>query len=377
MQPAVDRARAGRACATARCSRTSARPTCAFRSPTRSPIRTARGCPRGARLDLAAGLVARRSRRRTSTTFRCLALARAAGEAGGTRAVRPERRRRGGRRRLPRGPLLASSRSPRWSSARSTRSSRRPARGPRAGRAGRRRAPASRPPGAAAGGRAVSIPVAIGRPAAARVHPRARPLPRREGRRHAGHALLGRLRARAALAHARRHRVPACGAPARRLREDRRHGAPACRPISRTWGRPSTRPHARARHDRPDRLGPAYRRLLAALAAGDDRALKPLADELQAALEARRRPDRPRAPELVPARGHARRDDVDPRCYWRADVWRRVVVIAAGPFANILTAIVILTAFFWSGPPQFKVATKVDQVAARARPSRAACAAAT
>ena len=40
--------------------------------------------------------------------------------------------------------------------------------------------------------------------------------------------------------------------------------------------------------DRPDRLGPAYRRLLAAFAAGDDRSLKPLADELQAALEATR-----------------------------------------------------------------------------------------
>jgi regulator of sigma E protease len=58
------------------------------------------------------------------------------------------------------------------------------------------------------------------------------------------------------------------------------------------------------------------------------------------------------------------RDDVDPRCYWRAEVWRRVVVIAAGPLANILTAIVILTAYFGSSPPQFKVVTKVDQVAA-------------
>ena len=39
-------------------------------------------------------------------------------------------------------------------------------------------------------------------------------------------------------------------------------------------------------------------------------------------------------------------------------------MIAAGPFANLLTAVVILTAFFWSGPPQFKVTTKVDQVVA-------------
>jgi regulator of sigma E protease len=114
--------------------------------------------------------------------------------------------------------------------------------------------------------------------------------------------------------------------------------------------------------DRPDRLGQAYRRLLAAFTAGDDRALKPLADELQAALEADA--DLIDPERLSWCRREVTRvvDDVDPRCYWRADVWRRVVVIAAGPFANIVTAIVILTAFFWSGPPQFKVTTKVDQV---------------
>jgi regulator of sigma E protease len=121
---------------------------------------------------------------------------------------------------------------------------------------------------------------------------------------------------------------------------------------------------ARARPaDRPDRLGPAYTRLLAALAAGDDRSLKPLADELQAALDA--------DSDLIDAerlswcqKEVARvRDDVDPHCYWRADVWRRVVVIAAGPLANILTAVVILTAYFWSGPPQFKVTKQVEQIA--------------
>ena len=115
--------------------------------------------------------------------------------------------------------------------------------------------------------------------------------------------------------------------------------------------------------DRPDRLGPAYRRMLAAFAAGDDAALKPLADELQAAFDAD-------ADLIDPERlGWCRReltrvrDDVDPRCYWRADVWRRVVVIAAGPLANILTAVVILTAYFWSGPPQFKVTKTVDGIA--------------
>ncbi len=54
--------------------------------------------------------------------------------------------------------------------------------------------------------------------------------------------------------------------------------------------------------DRPDRIGPAYRRLVAALNAGEDQSLKPLADELQVALERRRRPDRSRAPRVVPKR---------------------------------------------------------------------------
>ena len=28
-------------------------------------------------------------------------------------------------------------------------------------------------------------------------------------------------------------------------------------------------------------------------------------------------------------------EDVDPRAYWRCRVWRRIVIIAAGPFANM------------------------------------------
>jgi regulator of sigma E protease len=121
---------------------------------------------------------------------------------------------------------------------------------------------------------------------------------------------------------------------------------------------------ARARpEDRPDLLGPAYRRLIAALGAGEDRSLKPLADELQAALDADADLIDPERREWCQKELTRVTDDVDPRCYWRADVWRRVVVIAAGPFANILTAVVILTAFFWSGPPQFKVTKTVDQIA--------------
>jgi regulator of sigma E protease len=113
---------------------------------------------------------------------------------------------------------------------------------------------------------------------------------------------------------------------------------------------------------RPDRLGPAYRRMVAALAADDDRALAPLADELSAALDADADLVDPERLEWCRKEITRVRDDVDPRCYWRAAVWRRITVIFAGPLANLVTAVVILTAFFWSGPPQFSVTTQVDQV---------------
>jgi regulator of sigma E protease len=114
--------------------------------------------------------------------------------------------------------------------------------------------------------------------------------------------------------------------------------------------------------DRPDRIGPAYNRLTAALAASDDRALVPLADELSRALDADADLIDPERLEWCRRELTRVRDDVDPHCYWRADVWRRVVVIAAGPFANLLAAVVILTAFFWSGPPRIDVTTRVDQI---------------
>jgi regulator of sigma E protease len=116
--------------------------------------------------------------------------------------------------------------------------------------------------------------------------------------------------------------------------------------------------------DRPDRIGPAYGRLTAALGASDDRALVPLADELARALDADADLIDPERLEWCRRELTRVRDDVDPRCYWRADVWRRIVVIAAGPLANLVAAVVILTAFFYSGPPQFKVTTKVDQIVA-------------
>ena len=83
-------------------------------------------------------------------TFRCLALARAAGEAGGTGALHPERRQRGGRRRVPRGAhrLPGHRRAGR---RRARPRAGRPRRRPRRRARGRRRG-ARRRPGRSAGG---------------------------------------------------------------------------------------------------------------------------------------------------------------------------------------------------------------------------------
>jgi regulator of sigma E protease len=42
----------------------------------------------------------------------------------------------------------------------------------------------------------------------------------------------------------------------------------------------------------------------------------------------------------------------DPRGYWRSSKWRRLIVIAAGPLANILVAFIVLTALAATGMPQ-------------------------
>lgn len=47
-------------------------------------------------------------------------------------------------------------------------------------------------------------------------------------------------------------------------------------------------------------------------------------------------------------------DDVHPKAYWRASLWRRMTVIFAGPFVNLLIAFVVLTAFSWFLSPQYE-----------------------
>jgi regulator of sigma E protease len=55
-------------------------------------------------------------------------------------------------------------------------------------------------------------------------------------------------------------------------------------------------------------------------------------------------------------------EEADPRAYWRLPVWKRISIIAAGPGANLLTALVILTVYFMVGTPIMDVSQRVESV---------------
>jgi regulator of sigma E protease len=82
------------------------------------------------------------------------------------------------------------------------------------------------------------------------------------------------------------------------------------------------------------------------------------------------------ARKLSPAGAEAARkgfteleDALGPDAYWRARTWKRVVVIAAGPVANIVLAVVLLTGLFWAVGG--KATTSVDSVASGSPAARA------
>lgn len=58
---------------------------------------------------------------------------------------------------------------------------------------------------------------------------------------------------------------------------------------------------------------------------------------------------------LERARDHVRtlRDDCAPDAYWRAALWRRMTVIAAGPLVNVVIAAVVLFGAIWLHSPDF------------------------
>ena len=92
--------------------------------------------------------------------------------------------------------------------------------------------------------------------------------------------------------------------------------------------------------------------LRGSLPAEDQEALADELDRLDAALE---RGDEPAArallPELEPRLAKNRmfqelEGSLAPDAYWRQDAWKRVVVIAAGPFVNVVCALILFTAVF-------------------------------
>jgi regulator of sigma E protease len=98
------------------------------------------------------------------------------------------------------------------------------------------------------------------------------------------------------------------------------------------------------------------------LEAGDFAAAAAALPELRSAID---------AADLTPA---ARRpadralrqidEDTGPDAYWRAPVWRRIAVIAAGPGANMLVAFLIFMIVYATGAPTSNATTKVAQVEA-------------
>jgi regulator of sigma E protease len=48
-------------------------------------------------------------------------------------------------------------------------------------------------------------------------------------------------------------------------------------------------------------------------------------------------------------------DDAHEKAYWRASLWRRMTVIFAGPFVNLVVAFVVLTTFWWALSPKYEI----------------------
>jgi regulator of sigma E protease len=94
-------------------------------------------------------------------------------------------------------------------------------------------------------------------------------------------------------------------------------------------------------------LAPPYDRLRRALDTEDATASLAALDELEAGLQESRL-----SPEAAASAGRGLtelRDSLGPDAYWKAATWRRLIAIAAGPLANVLLAIVLLTILFMTG----------------------------
>ncbi|MGI9116512.1 MAG: M50 family metallopeptidase [Gaiellales bacterium] len=112
-----------------------------------------------------------------------------------------------------------------------------------------------------------------------------------------------------------------------------------------------------------DLLGPATATLRGAIAAGASPAeCQTAADRAVLALDADQHLLHPKTYTETRKNLERLRDDLDRRAYWRLPVWKRIAIILAGPGANVLAALVILTVFFWHGVPLQKPSTEVAAV---------------
>ena len=273
--------------------------------------------------------------------FPCLALAQAAGEAGGTAPASSTPRTRS---RWPRSSRasLASSASPRWSGT-LERGGRLPGGRPRRSRGEGRRGPANRRgahprPGSLGADTAVNIAVAIGGLAfLILIH-------------EAGHfftALAVKMRPRKfyiffppALAKWHRNGIEYGSARSRSAATSRFPGCTSPRPGT---SRPtSSRREGRlppGRRGGADRAGPCR----GALRRGAGRAVRASVEVagIDLSRPARRAADR--GPDVD--------DALSPEAYWRAPTWKRIAVIFAGPATNYVFAVLALAVVFMLGVP--------------------------
>ena len=120
---------------------------------------------------------------------------------------------------------------------------------------------------------------------------------------------------------------------------------------------------SRAVSDAPELAGP-YDRIRRALDAGDHPAVLSALDDFEQTLQ---------SVTVSPAAQHSAekgltelRDSLGPDAYWKAATWRRLVAIVAGPAANVLLALVLMTVLFMTsaGKPTSEVASVVPDTPA-------------
>jgi regulator of sigma E protease len=103
---------------------------------------------------------------------------------------------------------------------------------------------------------------------------------------------------------------------------------------------------ARAVSEAPS-LAPPYDRLRRALEAEDATAALSALAELETGMRENRL-----SAEAAASAGRGLtdlRDALGPDAYWKAATWRRLIAIAAGPLANVVLAVVLLTVLFMTG----------------------------